>query len=240
LFNTPTVIATVGVFVCLPASASRPGPPMTLRLGFLLALLLPLGAFAAPPAAPVEGTDYEVIADGAAYEPVAGRSVVVEVVGYTCPHCAHFEPAVQAWKAKLPKDVKFTPVAAPFGGYWTPFARAYFAAKALGIAERSHEAVFRALHEDGTLPRNPSDDELAGFYAQFGVQPARFVATLDSPGVEAAMQRAYAFIEHSGVEGTPTMVVAGKYRVTARQADVLRVVDQLIARERAAAKTRRP
>jgi thiol:disulfide interchange protein DsbA len=211
---------------------------MTLRFGFLLALLLPLGAFAAPPA-PVEGSDYEVIADGVPYEPAAGRIEVVEVFGYTCPHCAHLEPAVQAWKAKLPKDVKFIPVAAPFGGYWTPFAKAYFAAKSLGIAERSHEAVFRAVHEDGTLPRNPTDDELAAFYAQFGVQPARFVAALGSPGVLEAMQRAYAFIQRSGVEGTPTLVVAGKYRVTARPDEILRIVDQLVARERAAAKARR-
>lgn len=207
---------------------------MTFRLSFLLALLLPFGALAAAPTAPAEGTDYEAIANGAPYEPVAGRIEVVEVFGYTCPHCAHFEPAVQAWKAKLPRDVKFTPVAAPFGGYWTPFARAFFAAKALGIADRSHEAVFRALHEEGTLPRNPTDGELAGFYAQFGVRPERFVATLNSPGVDAALERARAFLERSGVEGTPTLIVAGKYRVIAPQADALRVVDQLVARERAA------
>jgi protein dithiol oxidoreductase (disulfide-forming) len=207
---------------------------MTFRLSFLLALLLPFSALAAPPAAPVEGTDYEVIANGAPYEPVPGRIEVVEVFGYTCPHCAHFEPAVQAWKAKLPKDVKFTPLAAPFGGYWTPFARAFFAAKTLGIVDRSHEAVFRALHEDGTLPRNPTDGELAGFYAQFGVQPERFLATLNSPGVDAALERARAFLERSGVEGTPTLIVAGKYRVIAPQGDALRVVNQLVARERAA------
>jgi len=207
---------------------------MTFRLSLLLALLLPFAASAAPPAAPVEGTDYEVIEGGAPYEPVPGRIEVAEVFGYTCSHCAHFEPAVQAWKAKLPKDVKFTPVAAPFGGYWLPFARAYFAAKALGVADRSHEAVFRALHEEGTLPRNPTDGELAAFYAQFGVQPARFVAVLDSPGVAADLRKADDFLRRSGVDGTPTMIVAGKYRVTAQRDDVLRVVDQLVARERAA------
>lgn len=207
---------------------------MTFRLSLLLALLLPFATSAAPPAAPVEGTDYEVIEGGAPYEPVPGRIEVAEVFGYTCSHCAHFEPAVQAWKAKLPKDVKFTPVAAPFGGYWLPFARAYFAAKALGVADRSHEAVFRALHEEGTLPRNPTDGELAAFYAQFGVQPARFVAVLDSPGVAADLRKADDFLRRSGVDGTPTMIVAGKYRVTAQRDDVLRVVDQLVARERAA------
>jgi thiol:disulfide interchange protein DsbA len=100
--------------------------------------------------------------------------------------------------------------------------------------------VFRAVHEDGTLPRNPTDDELAAFYTQFGVPAARFVATLNGPAVAAAMQQAQVFVQRNGVEGTPTMIVAGKYRVTAQtQADVLRVVDQLVARERAAARSRR-
>jgi thiol:disulfide interchange protein DsbA len=65
------------------------------------------------------------------------------------------------------------------------------------------------------------------------------LATLNGPGVDAEMQRAYDFLERSGVEGTPTMIVAGKYRVTAPPADVLRIVDQLVARERAAARKRR-
>lgn len=212
---------------------------MTFRLGFLLALLLPLGTVAAPAAGPVEGTDYEMIENGAPLETVPGRIEVVEVFGYTCPHCAHFEPAVQAWKAKLPRDVNFVPLAAPFGGYWTPFAKAYFAAKTLGIADRSHEAVFKALHEDGVLPRNPTDDELAAFYVQFGVQPARFIETLNGPDVDAAMRRAQDFVQRSGVEGTPTMIVAGKYRVTAGPNDMLRIVDQLVARERATASSRR-
>ena len=47
---------------------------MTFRLSFLLALLLPFSALAAPPAAPVEGTDYEVIANGAEL-PVSGPAM---------------------------------------------------------------------------------------------------------------------------------------------------------------------
>ncbi|HEV8693559.1 MAG TPA: thiol:disulfide interchange protein DsbA/DsbL [Lysobacter sp.] len=216
---------------------------LPLLLGLLLGLLLvPSAAFAAKPApapALVAGTDYETIENGAPFEPVAGKIEVVEVFGYTCPHCAHFEPALEAWKAKLPADVKFTPVAAPFGSYWTPYAKAYFAAKTLGIADRSHEAVFHALHEEGSLPRNPTDDEIANFYAQYGVQPAHFLATFNGAAVEALMQRADAFVRSSGVEGTPTMIVAGKYRVmTAGRTyeDILRIIDQLVARERAATK----
>ena len=165
-----------------------------------------------------------------------GKVEVVEVFGYTCPHCAHFQPQVAKWQArKLSKQVSFVPMAAPFGGYWTPYAKAFYAAQELGVAERSHDAMFLALHTDGTLPlRNPSVDEIAAFYARYGVDAQRFTSTYDSPQVQARMDKAAQFIRTSGVEGTPMLVVNGKYRILGRNFDdTLRIADQLVARERA-------
>ncbi|MNP76296.1 Thiol:disulfide interchange protein DsbA precursor [compost metagenome] len=49
------------------------------------------------------------------------------------------------------------------------------------------------------------------------------------------MDKAEQFIRSSGVEGTPTLVVNGKYRILGRNFDdTLRIADQLVARERAA------
>ena len=87
------------------------------RLLLAALALLPLGAIAAP-APLVEGTDYVEIASPAPYAPLAGKIEVAEVFGYTCSHCAHFEPQLAAWAAKLPKDVRFSPVPAAFGGPW--------------------------------------------------------------------------------------------------------------------------
>ena len=99
---------------------------MTRRLllrSLLLLVLLPVAAMAATPqAAPVEGTDYEVIEGGIPFAPLKGKVEVVEVFGYTCPHCAHFQPAVSAWAKKNAKTVNFIPMAAPFGGSWQPYA----------------------------------------------------------------------------------------------------------------------
>ena len=82
------------------------------RLAFLLLALLALTACAAPSSAPVEGRDYEVIAAPGPFAPLAGKIEVVEVFGYPCIHCAHFEPVLEAWTAKLPRDVRFTAVPA--------------------------------------------------------------------------------------------------------------------------------
>lgn len=183
---------------------------------------------AGPP--PVEGVDYVRIDGGAPYAQVPGTVEVAEVFGYACPHCAHFEPALRAWARTLPKGVRVVPVPAP----WDPYARAFVAARTLKVADASHGAVFKALHEDGSLPlRDPQPGEIAQFYARYNVPPARFTAAMAAPAVDAELQRAAAFFERSGVEGTPTLVINGRYRVTARgRAEVFRVAEHLIARER--------
>lgn len=223
--------------------------PLLLLPALALSLLLaaaPLGsATAATPAkataaAPVAGVDYELIEGGVAYQPVAGKIEVAEVFGYTCPHCAHFEPAFSAWKARQAKDVNVALVAAPFGGSWMAYARAFYAAQRLGVATQHHAALFRALHEDGSLPLgNATADEIAAFYASRGVDRARFIALFNSAEVGADLKRAYEFIGRSGIDGTPSLVVNGKYRVIGGRTydERLRIVDRLIAQERAA---RRP
>lgn len=222
------------------------------RRFFLSAVLATVSALALAPAlaadAPskvpvstpiVEGVDYVVIADGKPFAPVKGKVEVVEVFGYTCPHCAHFEPKVAAWKARRTKDVNFVPLAAPFGGYWMPYAKAYYTSQELGITGRTHAAVFKALHEDHALPINGATvGELATFYAGYGADPAKFTQAFDGPKVQARMDQARAFILHSGVDSTPTLVVNGKYRVTGAHSfdDALRIVDALVLREKGAGK----
>ncbi len=198
----------------------------------LLALLLPLSAWAADP---VAGVDYVDIPDGKPYAPLDGKVEVVEVFGYTCIHCAHFQPVIGAWHKKQPSWVRFTPVPAAFGGYWMPYARAYYAAAKLRVLGKTHDAVFKALHEDGALPiQNASANEIAAFYKDYGADPTAFVAAMESPATDLLLQRSTEFAVASGIEGTPTIIVNGKYRVTARTFDdMLRVTDFLVARERA-------
>ena len=208
---------------------------MKSRFALLLLVLLPWFAHAATP---VEGTDYVVIPDGKPFAPLNGKVEVVEVFGYTCIHCAHFQPQVDAWKKKQPAYVRFTPVPAAFGGFWLPYARAYYAAEKLGVLGKTHNAMFKALHEDGSLPiQNASAEEIATFYAGYGANAKTFAATMGSPDVEAKLARSKQFAIASGVEGTPTVIVNGKYRVTGRSLDdVLRTTDYLVARERTARK----
>ncbi|MEA0735984.1 thiol:disulfide interchange protein DsbA/DsbL [Xanthomonas campestris pv. campestris] len=207
------------------------------RLSLLLLILLPLAACAVDKKAPpVEGEDYVLIDGGQPYAPLAGKVEVAEVFGYTCPHCAHFEPTLEAWTAKQPAYVRVTPVPAAFGGFWDAFARAYFAADTLGVAKRSHRAMFDAIHEKHTVPtQNVAPEELAAFYVAYGVPQQRFIDTLKSAAVEDKVKAAREFATRAKIPGTPALVVNGRYLITARDyTDMLRVADYLIAREHAA------
>ena len=210
------------------------------RLMLLLLALSPLVACSAPNATPVEGEDYELIADPAPFAPLAGKIEVVEIFGYTCPHCAHFEPLLEAWVAKQPADVRFTPVPAAFGGYWDSYARAFYAAEQTGVLKRSHADVFKALHEQRSLPvQNVTPDELATFYSSYGVQPAQFVTALRGPQVDEKVKNARAFAIRVRPPGTPSLIVNGKYLVKGSDfEDTLRIATALVARERAAASRR--
>ncbi|MET0892135.1 MAG: thiol:disulfide interchange protein DsbA/DsbL [Pseudoxanthomonas sp.] len=196
-------------------------------------------ASATPPAGPepVAGTDYTEIDAGQPYAPQAGKIEVAEVFGYTCPHCAQFEPLITAWQRKQPADVQVTPVPAAFGGYWITYARAFYAAETLGVLEKSHDAVFSALHVQHSLELNSTPEQIGAFYAKYGVDAKTFASTMSSFGVETKLNRAKQFAVRSKVEGTPSIVVAGKYLVSVDQRgyDVMfNTVDHLVARERAA------
>lgn len=189
--------------------------------------------------APVEGTDFVLIDGGVPYAPVAGKIEVVEIFGYVCPACFRFQSILAPWKARLPADVEFIYLPASFGGTWDDYARAYFAAKTLGVQEATHEPLYAAIHIEGKLKGERGRDsveDIAAFYAAHGVDAKRFTDTMASFGVNAQAARAKQFAMRSKITGTPSLIINGKYLVKGKSfEDMLRIADHLIARERAGA-----
>ena len=206
-----------------------------LLLPLLAALLFaPLAACGAEPSAPVAGRDYQEIANGQPWRPLNGKVEVVEVFAYWCPHCHDFQPQVEAWARRLPANVRFEYLPAAFQ-LDDALARAFFAAQAAGALPRTHDATFRAIHDEQTLPRNATIDEIAGFYGSLGLDAAKMKAMMEGFTVGGQMKQARDFALRSDVEGTPTLIINGRYRVTGRsQDDTLRIASALIAQLSAA------
>ncbi|PNS08935.1 thiol:disulfide interchange protein DsbA/DsbL [Solilutibacter silvestris] len=206
------------------ASTTPPAPPVS---------HVPTGP------APVEGKDYEVVANGQPFDPVDGKIEVTEVFNYVCPACAAFEPMFAPWAKSLPADVHVTHLAAPFGRMWDDYARAYYAAEALGVVDRTHQAMFDEIHVKQTLKGEHGTDgidAIAAFYGRQGVDVAQFKSAASSFAVESKLAKAKQYTQAEGVSGTPTLIIDGKYRITGGQTrdEQLKIADALIAKERAA------
>jgi protein dithiol oxidoreductase (disulfide-forming) len=165
---------------------------------------------------------------------------VIEVFSYGCIHCAQFQPYVDAWAKKLDKStVQFSYLPAPFNPLFRLMARGYYAADSLGVTASTHQKVFNALFEQGKQVRDI--DSLASLYASLGVNRDAFIKSAESFFVESQVRRADELMNKYQIDGTPTVIVAGKYRITGDSAGghdkVFAVVDKLIAKELAAVKT---
>lgn len=209
---------------------------MSFRSFALLGLLL-LGASASAQEEFVAGRDY-VVLDPAIPTADPARVEVVEVFAYGCIHCATLQPFVSQWKQKLPEDVDFSYMPLGFGGVAESFARAYYAAESLGLNERgAHDALFNAIHVERREFRSAQD--VAAFYTEYGVSAADFEKAMRSFAVNTRIGRSKQVLPRYGVQGTPEIVVNGKYRVGLVGGNpdrMLRLVDHLIAKEQAALK----
>jgi thiol:disulfide interchange protein DsbA len=181
------------------------------------------------PAPYAEGSEYVTLPGPHQRYSKDGKVEVVEVFSYGCIHCAKFAPVAEQLRKQLPAGVEFKLMPAPFNAEWLPFARAYYAAKQLGVVDRTHLQLFAAKF-DQHYPIS-SLDELADFYARAGVNRAEFMHIATSAETTAKMKRDLDLIRKWQVDGTPTLVIDGKYRVaTVHSLDEMSAVAQWLAK----------
>lgn len=163
---------------------------------------------------------------------------VVEIFWYGCPHCFSLEPVTQAWSKNIADDVDFKFMPAVFGRSWQAHAKAYYVSELLGLQEKTHGAIFNAIHLDKR--RLNSEDKLAEFFTDYGVSEANFKKQFNSFAVNSRLSQADSKIRAYGARGVPGLIVNGKYLVSAQSAggnnQIFSVVDFLIEQERQAMK----
>lgn len=198
----------------------------------LIAALLALAALLQPPAAPgatwSEGVQYVRLAPPQQTTVPSGKAEVMEVFSYGCPACNAFQPVMEKLRRSLPANAQLVYLPAAFNPAedWPMFQRAFYAAQTLGIAEKTHVAMYDAIWKTGELSvvdkttnqlRNPlpSIADAADFYQRkAGIKKEDFLAAASSFGVDVKVKRADALVIAYGADSTPTIIVNGKYRLS--------------------------
>ena len=205
------------------------------KLALLLSLFLSVGAFAQP-ALYVAGTHYEVL-DNPVKTADPNKIEVMEVFWYGCPHCYAFEPVLNSWVSKLPSDVVFQRSPGMWNSTMEIHAQIYYAEQALGVYDRLHGKVFDEIHQKHNYLLTEKD--IRAFFTANGVDGAAFDKAWGSFAVTSGVKKANSRMSEYGIQSVPTLIVNGKYRITAGEAvrtheEMLKVADFLIARERQA------
>lgn len=205
------------------------------RAAFVYSLMLAAIATATAATAETtwkEGENYFLIEPAQATSAPAGKVEVVEVFSYGCPACNKFYPTVDKLRATLPKNVawRYLPASWHVEEDWKVFQRAFFAADSLGIVDRTHAKIFDAIWKTGELATMdlttsqiksplPSLADVAQYYEKIAkLKPGSFLEAAHSFSVDARMREADSQIRAYQVDGTPSLVVNGKYRITGSSA----------------------
>jgi protein dithiol oxidoreductase (disulfide-forming) len=222
-------------------------------LGILGALALVLASNAHAAQTWIEGKHYARLAPVQRTTVPAGKVEVLEVFSYGCPACNRFQPVVERLRKSLPSTAQmaFLPASFSESEDWPMFQQAYFAAQTLGIADRTHQAVYDAIWKNGELAivdpatgrlkakkQLPTIQDAAKCYGRLaGVKQDAFLAAANSFGVNVKIRAADAQVHAMQVPSTPCIVVNGKYRVDMDSMtsadDIISVVNFLVAKETA-------
>lgn len=169
------------------------------------------------------------------------KVVVMEFFWYDCPHCADFDPMLEAWAKKLPAGVVLERVPVAFSPQFVPQQHLYYALKALGKLDDAMQAkIFNAIHVQ-RIPLGTAE-QMANWLAQQGIAKKAFMDAYNSFSVNAQVKQATQMVTDYQIQGVPTMAVQGTYTTSAALPEannnqkVLEVVDYLIKKVQAAKK----
>ena len=182
---------------------------------------------------PVEGKQFSKI------EPpvplmTPGKIEVLEFFSYACPHCNAFEPTVEAWAKKVPADVNFRRVPAPFLANAENFMKTYYTLETMNQVATMQRKVFAAVHVERQFLDKPAD--IAALAAKNGIDSAKFLDTFNSFSVATSVARAKKLAAAYKLDSVPTMMINGHFMTSPAQSGGLEqtvaVVDYLIQRAR--------
>jgi protein-disulfide isomerase len=150
--------------------------------------------------------------------PVGGnpqsRVAIVEFFDYSCPHCKHSEPAMQALLEKDGGSVRFVYKELPILGPGSMYAaRAALASMKQG----KYAALHHALMEAETI----DEESVQAVAATAGLDVPRLLKDMRDPAIDAAIEKNSRLASELGIDGTPAFVIGGQVLPGGLDANVL-------------------
>ena len=200
-------------------------------LGRILLCWLALAAFVLPAAAQQvrRDVDYRILPQP---QPVqtGERIEVIDFFFYACPYCNELAPHLDRWLKRKQADVTFRRMPVVRHDTWAPLAKTYFALEAMGEVERLHLAVYRSYHVEDLYMSQ--EKVIAEWAAKNGLDSEKFMAIYRSDEVKAKVELARKMTKDYDIQGTPSIVVDGKFLTSSSMTpgvpQVIPVIDGLI------------
>jgi len=165
------------------------------------------------PVALVEGLNYTTLSTPIPQQQ-AGKVEVLEFFGYFCPHCAHLEPVLSKHAKTFKDDTYLRTEHVVWGDEMKPLAR-LAASVDMAVAESkdaANSSIFDAMVNQKVKLQDP--ETLKKWLSeQTAFDGKKVLAAYESPESQARADKMQELTETFQIDGTPTVIVGGKYKV---------------------------
>ena len=177
-----------------------------------LVLLVPSLVFAADF---VEGKDYQVVA-GAQVE--RGKApVVTEFFSYGCPWCYKIDSPFNQWSLGLNKAATIDKVPVVFKPDWELYAKAYYTAKTLALADKLSPILFKSIQDEHQSLN--TKQAMINFFASHGVDREIAKSAFEnSPTIDMRVKNGMQLMAQYQINAVPAFVVNNKYKTDLQMA----------------------
>jgi protein dithiol oxidoreductase (disulfide-forming) len=199
----------------------------------------PAAAVDNAPAAPipaqwVAGKNYHLINPAQATNVDAGQVEIIEFMWLGCPHCYEVNPYIEAWKKKLPANVKFKQEHVTWDAQRLPHARLFYTLQALGgdvdaLVVKAFEEIHRRNNPLMANSEANTERLQEDFAVSNGVNAAAFRSAYKGFAVNTSIQRANQLIRSYRIDSVPVFIVNGKYRTDVGDAGGSAQLTQLLS-----------
>src|SRR4051812_11193299 len=190
----------------------------------LAALLVCLCVIVPAAAQSKADADYREIAQ----QPVetGDKIEVIDFFFYGCQYCNELLPRLERWRKTIPADVVYRHIPVVRHDSWAPLAKTYFTLEAMGEVERLHPAVFHGYHVDDLYMSQ--EKVIAEWAAKQGLDPEKFMAIYRSDEIRRKVDRARRQTMDYDIQGTPSLVVDGRYLTDGSSPKTIDILDRMI------------